>query len=156
MDYECFLKHYKLIAIDSSKQIELENPDLKQLKQQMFFITGKSEETIFEFKQNSATIVSLLTIYKMETQRSVNLLDDANNESSKFATRKYVINDQSNTEYGEGNENDTTIKFETKVIKPFLCDYSHAYILVTGDITATDGDANIKADLKIVFHLQNA
>ena len=30
LDYEYFSKHYKLIAIDSSKQIELENPDLKQ------------------------------------------------------------------------------------------------------------------------------
>ena len=27
---EYFSKHYKLIAIDLSKQIELENPDLKQ------------------------------------------------------------------------------------------------------------------------------
>ena len=29
--YEYFSKHYKLIAINLSKQIELENPDLKQL-----------------------------------------------------------------------------------------------------------------------------
>ena len=29
-DYEHFLKHYKLIAIDLSKQTELENPDSKQ------------------------------------------------------------------------------------------------------------------------------
>ena len=29
LDYEYFLKHYKLIAIDSIKQIELENSDLK-------------------------------------------------------------------------------------------------------------------------------
>ena len=28
------------------------------------------------------------------------------------------------TDYGEGNENGTTIKFETKVIKPNLHDYS--------------------------------
>ena len=35
----------------------------------------------------------------METQKIVNLLGDANNESSKFATRKwYVINDQNNTD----------------------------------------------------------
>ena len=27
LDYEYFSKHYKLIAIDLSKQIELENPD---------------------------------------------------------------------------------------------------------------------------------
>ena len=30
LDYEYFSKHYRLIAIDLSKQIELENPDLKQ------------------------------------------------------------------------------------------------------------------------------
>ena len=30
LDYEYFSKQYKLIAIDLSKQIELENPDLKQ------------------------------------------------------------------------------------------------------------------------------
>ena len=30
LDYEYFSKHYKLIAIDLSEQIELENPDLKQ------------------------------------------------------------------------------------------------------------------------------
>ena len=30
LDYEYFKDHYKLIAIDLSKEIELENPDLKQ------------------------------------------------------------------------------------------------------------------------------
>ena len=30
LDYEYFSKHFKLIAIDLSKKIELENPDLKQ------------------------------------------------------------------------------------------------------------------------------
>ena len=30
LDCEYFKDHYKLIAIDLSKQIELENPDLKQ------------------------------------------------------------------------------------------------------------------------------
>ena len=70
---------------------------------------------------------------KWKTQNIVNLLGDANNESSKIAKRKwYVINDQSNTYYGEGDEDSTTVKFETKVIKSSLCDYSDAYILVTG------------------------
>ena len=46
-----------------------------------------------------------------------------------------VINDQNNTVYGEGNENGTTVKFETQVIKSNRCDYSDAYILVTGNIT---------------------
>ena len=82
----------------------------------------------------------------METQKIVHLLGDANNESSKFATRKwyewYVINDQNNTDYSEGNDDSTTVKFETKVIKSNLCDYSDAYILVTGNKTAIGGDAN--------------
>ena len=30
LDYEYFSKHYRLIAIDLSKQTELKNPDLKQ------------------------------------------------------------------------------------------------------------------------------
>ena len=30
----------------------------------------------------------------------------------------------------------------TKVIKSYLCDYSDTYILVTGDITAIDDNAN--------------
>ena len=60
----------------------------------------------------------------METQKIVNLLGDANNESSKFATRKwYVINDQDNTDYGETNGNVTTVKFEIKVIKSNLSGY---------------------------------
>ena len=75
----------------------------------------------------------------METQKILNLL----NESSKYATRKwYIINDQNNGQYGRGNENDSTIKFETKVIKPNLRDHSDECILVTGDIKVADGTAN--------------
>ena len=115
----------------------------------MFFIIEKSEETTFEFSQNAATVVWFWLRIKMETQKIVNLLGDTNNESSKFATRKwYVINDQNNTDYGEGNEDSTTVKFETKVIKSNLCDYSDAYILVTGNITATGGDANTRVAFK--------
>ena len=51
----------------------------------------------------------------METQKIVNLLDASDNESSKFATRKwYIINDQHNGHYGEGDENSTTIKLKQK------------------------------------------
>ena len=67
LDYEYFLKHWKLIVIDLSKQIELENPDLKQQinfigklqddKLTMFFIIKKSEETTFEFSQNFVSII---------------------------------------------------------------------------------------------------
>ena len=68
LDYEYFSKHYKLIAIDLSKQIELENPDLKQQINfigrlgrdegaTIFFVIEKSEETTFEFSQNAVTVV---------------------------------------------------------------------------------------------------
>ena len=60
----------------------------------------------------------------MEVQKIANQLNDSDTESSTFATRKwYIINNQNNGKYGEGNENDSTIKFETKVIKPNFCDY---------------------------------
>ena len=67
LDYEYFSKHYKLIGINLSKQIELENPDLKQpiifigsLEENnatMFFIIEKKEETTFDFSQKSVTVV---------------------------------------------------------------------------------------------------
>ena len=85
----------------------------------------------------------------METQKIANLLGDADNESSEFATRKgYAINNQNNTDYGKGDENSTTIKFETKFIKSNLCDYSEAYIFVTGNITATGSNENAKVAFK--------
>ena len=67
LDYEYFSKHYRLIPTDLSKQIEVENPDLKQqinfierLEKNegatMFVIIEKSEETIFKFSQNSARV----------------------------------------------------------------------------------------------------
>ena len=68
LDYDYFKEHYKLIAIDLSKQIELENKDIKQQINfignlegdngaVIFFIIEKSEETIIEFLQNYASIV---------------------------------------------------------------------------------------------------
>ena len=66
LDIENFSKHYELIAINLSKQIELENLDLKQQinfigklednSATMFFIIEKSEETVSEFLQNSVFI----------------------------------------------------------------------------------------------------
>ena len=59
------------------------------------------------------------------------------------------------SKYGEGNKSGATVKFETKASKSSLCDYSDAYILVTGDITATGGNANISVAFKNVSYLQN-
>ena len=86
----------------------------------------------------------------MESRKNANLLNDPDNKTSKFATRKwYIINDQNNGQYGKGDQdNDSAIIFETIVIKPFLCDYSDAYILVTGDIKITDINANTNVVFK--------
>ena len=84
----------------------------------------------------------------MEIHKIVSLLSDSDNESSKFVTReRYIINDQNNGQHGRGNENDSTIKFETKVIKSNFCDYSDAYILVTGDIKIMA----VAADINVAF-----
>ena len=85
----------------------------------------------------------------METQKIVNLLNDADNKSLKFATRKwYVINVHNIIEHGEGNENDSSIKFETKVMKSSNCGYSDAYILVTEDMTTTGSNENTSVPFK--------
>ena len=85
----------------------------------------------------------------METQKIVNLLNYSDNESSKFATKKwYIITDQNNGQSVRGNENNSTIKLETKkVIQPNLCDYSDAYILTIGDIKV----AAVAADTNVAF-----
>ena len=67
LDYEYSSNNYKLIAIDSSRETELENIDLKQQinvignvgegEATMFFIIEKSEETTFEFLRNSVDII---------------------------------------------------------------------------------------------------
>ena len=79
----------------------------------------------------------------MEAQKIINLLEEPDDKVLKFATRKwYVINDRNNGQYGLGDENDSTIKFDTEVIKPNLCDFSDAYILVIGDIAVVGGVQN--------------
>ena len=78
----------------------------------------------------------------METQKTLNLLSDSSNEEPKFATKNgYVIDSQ--TAKDKYNSNNS-IKFETETIKSSFCDYSDAFILVTGDITvAADDDAHV-------------
>ena len=78
----------------------------------------------------------------METQKIKNMLNDSSNKESKFATKKWYVIDSQTTKdkYKQGD----VIKFETETIKSSLCDYSDAFILVTGNITVT---ANNDADV---------
>ena len=86
----------------------------------------------------------------MESQKIKNLLNHKDETYSKYQTKKwYIINDRNNGNYSEDNGNDKGIKIDTKVVKPFLCDYADAYILVTGDIAVTRGNGNTKVAFKI-------
>ena len=74
-------------------------------------------------------------------------------DSKHFATKKwYIINDENNTNYGvdkdTGANNPDTIKHDTRVLKPNLCDYAEAYILVDGTIRGTGGNNNTRLALK--------
>ena len=89
----------------------------------------------------------------MENQKIINLLYKIDTDSKHFATKKwYIINDENNTNYGvnkdTGANNPDTIKYDTRVLKPNLCDYAEAYILVNGTIRAAAANANTRLALK--------
>ena len=47
-----------------------------------------------------------------------------------------------------------TIKFETETIKSSLCNYSDAFILVTGNITVTANDTRtLRLKIVHIFHM---
>ena len=82
----------------------------------------------------------------MENQKIINLLDKFDTDSKHFSTKKwYIINDENNTNYGvdkdTGANNPDTIKYDIRVLKPDLCDYTEVYILVDGKIRAIPGAA---------------
>ena len=85
----------------------------------------------------------------MESKKIKNLLNHKEENNLKYQTKKwYIINDQNNGQYPEGDINDNAIKIYTEVVKPFLCDYADAYILVTGNNTVVSGAANTKVAFK--------
>ena len=83
---------------------------------------------------------------KIESQKIINLLDQKDEDDPRFETRKrYIVNDHNNGKYGQGDDVESSVKFNTEIVKPFLCDYSDAYILVTGHIKvqARNGDTRV-------------
>ena len=85
----------------------------------------------------------------MKNQKIINLLNKDDTDSKHFATKKwYIINDKNNTNYGvnkdTGANNPDPIKYDTRVLKPDLCDYVEAYILVDGTIRAAAANANTR------------
>ena len=75
----------------------------------------------------------------METQKIVNLLNGSDNENSRFATKKWcIIDNESNGNYSQNDE----IKFLARSIESSLCDYSNAYVLVTGNVAVVGANNN--------------
>ena len=87
----------------------------------------------------------------MENQKIINLLDKIDTDSKHFATIKwYIINDENNTNYGvnTGADNPDTIKYDTRALKPNLCDYAETYVLVDGTIRAAAANGDTRLALK--------
>ena len=89
----------------------------------------------------------------MENQKIINLLDKIDTNSKHLGTKKWhIINDENNTNFGvnkdTGADNPDTIKYDTRVLKPNLCDYAEAYILIDGTIRAAAADLNTRLALK--------
>ena len=89
----------------------------------------------------------------MENQKIINLLDKIDTDSKHFAIKKwYIINDENNTNYGinkdTGANNPNTIRYDTRVLKPNLCDYAEAYILIDATVRGTGGNNNTRLALK--------
>ena len=86
----------------------------------------------------------------MEYKKIINLLDNTPNQPTIFRTKNWVeINDESHGAYNTGSQ----IKFKTSMLRSSLCDYSDAYILVSGTIKveAQVGDNPNNVNKKVVF-----
>ena len=68
------------------QQISFISKLLNRYEATMFFIIEKSEDTTFNFSQNSVTIIEI-----METQKMINLLNDSNIQISKFAIKNGML-----------------------------------------------------------------
>ena len=85
----------------------------------------------------------------MESQKIINLLDHKDEDSPRFETRKwYIVNDHNNGNYSQGDHLISIVTFDTKIVRPFLCDYSDAYILVTGYIKVQNGNDATRVAIK--------
>ena len=84
----------------------------------------------------------------MEYDKINNLLDSESENLSKFVTRQYVkVNSLSNM-YNENK----SIRFKTPMLRSDLCDYSDAYVLISGTITITANAGAINITDKKIGH----
>ena len=73
------------------------------------------------------------------------MLNSSENEYSKSATEKWNVTDsESKGVYSIKSFMENPIKFLTSSLESSLCDYSDAYVLVTGNITVVGANNNTK------------
>ena len=85
----------------------------------------------------------------MESQKIINLLDHKEEDDRRFETRKwYIVNDHNNGYYSRCDDVRSIVKFDIEIVKPFLCDYSDAYISVTGNIKVQNGNDATRVAIK--------
>ena len=82
----------------------------------------------------------------METQNIVNVLNGSDNKTSKFATKNGMLLTMKQKVIIH-----TKIKKKKKLtssLESSLCDYSDAYILITGNVTVAGANDNTKVAFK--------
>ena len=78
-------------------------------------------------------------MYKTEFQKTINLLDITSDDKDlpMYVTKNWrEVYYQSEKNYNVNKE----IRFKTSMLRSHLCDFSDAYIVVTGNITVTSPD----------------
>ena len=85
----------------------------------------------------------------MESKKIINLLDHKDEDDPRFETRKcYIVNVHNNGNYSQSDDVRSIVKFDIEIVRPFLCDYFDAYILVTSNIKVQNGNDATRVAIK--------
>ena len=85
----------------------------------------------------------------MESQKTINLLDYKDDDNPRFETRKwYIVNDHNDGNYSQVDDVRSIVMFDTEIVRPFLCDYSEASVLVSGNTKVQNGNDATKVAIK--------
>ena len=88
----------------------------------------------------------------MKYQKITKLLGNTADKVPRFNTKKWIeVHDQSRKTHNTNEQ----IRFKTSMLRSDLCDYSDAYIVVTGNITV-EGAANRDRKNRVVVLKNNA
>ena len=107
----------------------------------------KTEEEAYEkiidiSRNNEYTTGNLLDYYYFKKYYKFIAIDLSKQQALQENNTNYGVNKDT------GANNPDTIKYDTRVLKPNICDYAEACILVDGTIRGTGGDNNTRLALK--------